>query len=324
MKTMSTKYLGVVAALGASLLLTSCSAGAAAKDQAPAPAEAQTISISNEFGTAEVPADPQRALGFYTTDTDILITLGIKLADQQPIRGDNGFTTFPDFFPQEALANVKPFANYPEFNYEKVLESNPDFILNGLSYDTEIPKKLNPIAPTYNYNAFDGGDWREHFKKTAETLNRTEQYQAWTDKYQARVDEIKGKIKAAGIDPVVASVSFYDGKVGVDCYGIACLVFDDLGLKISKLARANDEGVTNLSLEQLDQLKDIDEAFTTVGVGEERSLLQTSDKLNASSVWKGLDFVKNDQITNINMEMVYGSPSGQMAFLDEVEKALLP
>lgn len=324
MKNISTKYLGVVAALGASLLLTSCGAGASAQGQTPAPAEAQTISISNEFGTAEVPADPQRALGFYTTDTDILITLGIKLADQQPIRGDSGFTTFPDFFPQEALANVKPFANYPEFNYEKVLEANPDFILNGLAYDTEIPKKLNPIAPTYNYNGFDGADWRTHFKKTAEVLNRTEQYQAWTDKYQARVDEIKGKIKAAGIDPVVASVSFYDGKVGVDCYGIACLVFDDLGLKISKLARANEDGVTNLSLEQLDQLKDIDEAFTSVGVGEERSLLQTSDKLNASSVWKGLDFVKDDQITNINMEMVYGSPSGQMAFLDEVEKALLP
>ena len=113
MKTMSTKYLGVVAALGASLLLTSCGAGAAAQDQAPAPAEAQTISISNEFGTAEVPADPQRALGFYTTDTDILITLGIKLADQQPIRGDNGFTTFPDFFPQEALGGREAVRELP-------------------------------------------------------------------------------------------------------------------------------------------------------------------------------------------------------------------
>ncbi|MFJ6415705.1 ABC transporter substrate-binding protein [Paeniglutamicibacter sp. NPDC091659] len=324
MKTMSTKHLGVVAALGASLLLTSCGAGPAAQNQTPAPDEAQTISISNEFGTAEVPADPQRALGFYTTDTDILITLGIKLADQQPIRGDNGFTTFPDFFPQEALAGVTPFANYPEFNYEKVLEANPDFILSGLSYDTEIPKKLSPIAPTYNYNGFDGADWRTHFKKTAEVLNRTEQYQAWMDKYQARIDEVKAKIKAAGIDPVVANMSFYDGKVGLDCYGIACLVFDDLGLKITPLARDNDGEGTQLSLEQLDKLKGIDEVFTSVGVGEDRTLLQTSDKLNASSVWKDLGFVKDDQITGFNMEMVYGSPSGQMALVDVVEKALLP
>ena len=100
------------------------------------------------------------------------------------------------------------FANYPEFNYEKVLEANPDFILSGSSYDTEVPKKLNPIAPTYNYNGFDGADWRTHFKKTAEALNRTEQYQAWMDKYQARIDEVKAKIKAAGIDPVVANMSF--------------------------------------------------------------------------------------------------------------------
>ena len=206
------------------------------------------------------------------------------------------------------MADVKPFANYPEFNYEKVLEANPDFILSGLSYDTEIPKKLNPIAPTYNYNGFDGADWRDHFKKTAETLNRTEQYQAWTDKYQARVDEIKAKIKAAGIDPVVASVSFYDGKVGVDCYGIACLVFDDLGLKISKLARANDARRHEPEPRAARPAQGHRRGVHHVGVGEERSLLQTSDKLNASSVWKGLDFVKNDQITNINMEMVYGSP----------------
>lgn len=322
MKTMSTKYLGAVAALGASLLLSSCASGAGAA--AETPAEAQTISIGNEYGTAEIPANPERALGFYTTDTDILITLGITLADQQPIRGDSGFTTFPDFFPQEALANVTPFANYPEFNYEKVLEANPDFILSGLAYDTEIPKKLNPIAPTYNYNGFDGEDWRVHFKETAETLHRTEQYQAWMDMYQARVDEIKARIKEAGIEPVVANMSFYDGKIGVDCYGIACLVFDDLGLKITPLARDNGGEGTQLSLEQLDKLKDIDEVFTSVGVGEDRSLLQTSDQLNASTVWKGLQFVKDDQIHSFNMEMVYGSPSGHMALLNEVEKALLP
>ena len=296
----------------------------AAKDQAPAPAEAQTISISNEFGTAEVPADPQRALGFYTTDTDILITLGIKLADQQPIRGDNGFTTFPEFFPQEALAGVTPFANYPEFNYEKVLEANPDFILSGLSYDTEIPKKLNPIAPTYNYNGFDGADWRTHFKKTAEVLNRTEQYQAWMDKYQARIDEVKAKIKAAGIDPVVANMSFYDGKIGVDCYGIACLVFDDLGLKITPLARDNDGQGHAAEPRTAGQAQGHRRGLHLGRRRRGRPLLQTSDKLNASSVWKGLGFVKDDQITGFNMEMVYGSPSGQMALVDVVEKALLP
>lgn len=324
MKTLSPKYLGLAAALGASLLLTACGSGSNASANDQAPAKAETITVANEHGTAEVPADPQRALGFYTTDTDILITLGIKLADEQPIRGDSGFTTFPDFFPQEALANVKPFANYPEFNYEKVLEVNPDFILSGLAYDTEIPKKLNPIAPTYNYNGFDGADWRTHFKKTAEMLHRTEQYQAWMDKYRARIDEVKAKIKAAGIDPVVANMSFYDGKIGVDCYGIACLVFDDLGLKITPLARDNDGKGTQLSLEQLDKLKGIDEVFTSVGVNENPSLLQSSDKLNASSVWKDLGFVKEDQITGFNMEMVYGSPSGQMALVDEVEKALVP
>ena len=90
------------------------------------------------------------------------------------------------------------------------------------------------------------------------------------------------------------------------------------------MARDNDGQGTQLSLEQLDKLKGIHEVFTSVGVGEDRPLLQTSDKLNASSVWKDLRFVKDDQITGFNMEMVYGSPSGQMALVDVVEKALLP
>ena len=39
-------------------------------------------------------------------------------------------------------------------------------------------------------------------------------------------------------------------------------------------------------------------------------------------LWNELDFVANDHIVTYEMEMTYGSPSGQLAFLDVVEKAL--
>ena len=39
-------------------------------------------------------------------------------------------------------------------------------------------------------------------------------------------------------------------------------------------------------------------------------------------LWTRLDFVVNDHIIPFEMEIVYGSPSGQLAFLDVVEKAL--
>ena len=58
--------------------------------------------MQTDFGTVTLPTDPQAALGMYTTDIDMLITLGIPLAASQPIRG--GYTHYPSFFPQAELA----------------------------------------------------------------------------------------------------------------------------------------------------------------------------------------------------------------------------
>jgi len=283
--------------------------------------DAQMRTVDSEFGEVSLPVDPQKALGFYTTDVDILITLGIPLADRQPIRGE-GYAEFPSFFPQEELEGVETFANFPDYNYEEVLKTAPDLILNGLGYDDEAVERLPEIAPTYSINAFTGADWRETFKTVAEALDRVDEYEAWTATYQARVDEVKAKIATAGISPTVAPVSYSEGEINVSCYGVACLVFRDLGLTILPAADSTDG--TNYSLEQLDQLQDVDVAFSTstpegIAAGEDPFA-----ELAGNSVWNQLPFVANDQIHLHDLEMIYGSPSGQMAFLDVVEQALVP
>jgi hypothetical protein len=45
--------------------------------------------------------------------------------------------------------------------------------------------------------------------------------------------------------------------------------------------------------------------------------------LEQSSMRPGLDFLAEDRLVTYDMEMTYGPPSGQMAFLDVVEEALL-
>ena len=63
----------------------------------------------------------------------------------------------------------------------------------------------------------------------------------------------------------------------------------------------------------------------SVGEGEEGQALLDADlaELGKNPLWTSLPFVTANAIHRYDMEMVYGSPSGQMAFLDEVEKALL-
>jgi iron complex transport system substrate-binding protein len=267
-----------------------------------------------------MPAEPKKALGMYTTDLDMLITLGIPLASQQPIR-DSGYTGFPSFFDQEALKGITPFTNYPEFNFEAILKAQPDVILNGLGYDKELDGKLSDIAPTYTFNGFDGSDWRTKFKTVAEAFGKTEQYQVWMDKYQAKVDDVKKRLAAAGkSDLVIGPVDYYEDQVSVSCYGTPCLVIKDLGLKVSPLA--DGEG-SKLSAEQLEQLNGIDAIITTEVPEKDGANPDAFAPLANNKLWTSLPFVANKQIHTYDLEMIYGSPSGQYALLEKFEKALL-
>lgn len=300
----------------AALLLTGCS-----NTEASATGAATTRTVASEVKEVTMPASPQAALGMYTTDLDMLITLGIPLAKSQPIR-DDGYKTFPYFFDQTALEGITPFNNYPEFNYEAILKAQPDVILNGLGYEKDLDAKLSEIAPTYTFNGFDGSDWRTKFKTVAEAFGKVDKYNEWMAKYQSKVDDIKKRLAESGKDPLVGPIDYYENQVGASCYGTPCLVFKDLGLRVTPLTEG--EG-TNLSTEQLEQLKDIDVVFTTAVPETDGGVAGDAfTPLEGNKLWTALPFVANKQIHTFDLEMIYGSPSGQYAFLETVEKALLP
>lgn len=320
MSRMPRRVAAVAGLAAAALALSACSAPAATES-------APTRAVKDEFDTVRIPVEPQAVLGFYTTDLDMAITLGLPLADHQPIRGDAGYSTFPTFFDQDALAGITPFANYPEYNYEQVAAAQPDLILNGIGADETIRTRLNAIAPTFNFSAFTGDDWRDKFQLVATALGRVAQYEEWTARYDARIAEVRAKIEAKGIDPLVASIGYYAGSVNVSCYALPCLVFTDLGLRISPLADGDGDGKldadgTNLSLEDLDKLRDIDVAFSSTNVDGSELIGSTPD-LADNAIWAGLPVIDNGQLYPYQLDIIYGSPSGQMAFLDVVEKALV-
>ena len=156
--------------------------------------EGTTTTVDTDFGEVDLPSAPEAALGMYTTDVDMLVWLRYPLASQQPIRGDSGYQTFPCFFPYQALEKVGTFANYPDYNYEQILVTEPDFILNGLGYDKKVVKRLPDIAPTYSVDAFDGQSWTVHFQETAEALGREEYFEEWKAVYEERLAEVKEEI----------------------------------------------------------------------------------------------------------------------------------
>lgn len=293
-------------------------------DLTPVEATAGTAVVASEFGKVTLPIAPGAALGMYTKDVDMLIWLGFPLADAQPIRGDNGYETFPCFFPEAALKDIATFGNYPEYNYEAILLAEPDFILNGLGYDTEVNDRLPQIAPAYSVNAFDGRSWQEHFEETAAALGRKDRYETWLGIYQSRLAEVREAIKG-NADAVVAPLGYWEGSLNSSCYaGVECTVFRDLGLTIFAGALADNGDGVELSAEQVGQLELLDYAFITVGVGEagmaEHQTLMAEAAKNP--LWNQLPIVRQQHIIPFEMEMVYGSPSGQLAFLEVVAEAL--
>jgi iron complex transport system substrate-binding protein len=293
-------------------------------DLIPIAAAPGTITAVSPFGEVQLPAAPHAALGMYTTDIDILIWLGYPLAGHQPIRGDSGYETFPCFFPQAPLTGLATFHNYPEYNYEQILLAEPDFILNGLGYDKAVNERLPQIAPTFSVDAFDGRSWQEHFRETAEALGRLDRYELWHDIYLRRVAEVRQLI-AANAGALVAPLGYWDGKFNASCYaGVECTVFRDLGLTIFEGALSNGGEGVEISLEQIGQLADLDYVFTVVGVGEQGLAEQRAMMAEAGKnpLWSQLKIVRQQHIIPFEMEMVYGSPSGQLAFLEVVAEAL--
>lgn len=282
--------------------------------------------ISTDEGDVEVPNAPQAALGFYTTDLDTLLTLGVPLAQSLPSR--EGYKTWPCFFPHDALATHDTFVNYPEYNYEAVLVAEPDFILNGLGHDPEVGKRLAEIAPTYSEKWYDGRSWREHFETIARNLGRLDHYEAYQEFYEARVTEVRAEIEAAQGRPtgeiVVASVQDWDG-VAVTCsYGLECEVFDDLGLVTHPLALVKDGEGALLSDEQVGQVAELDYAFVPVGVEELVDGLDAGwlRRLAKNTLWTDLPFVQDRAVATYEWEITFGGASAQLAFLEVVRQLL--
>ena len=122
--------------------------------------------------------------------------------------------------------------------------------------------------------------------------------------------------------PVVAPVGYWDGSVTASCYGMPCLVFKDLGLEIPEYADSWDGTV--YSLEQLEALSDVDVMFASDAPGADGAIPDPFAEIEGNALWSALPAVSSGNVVRYDMEMNYGSPSGQYAFLEVVEKALLP
>ena len=280
-----------------------------------------TVMVTDGSGReVEVPTNPQRVFGMYTTDLDYALALGLPVAPTQAIR--TGSVGLPDFFDYEEVADLDFFVNFPEYNWEAIAAAEPDLILNGLGYeggpDLDL---LDDIAPTYTFDGF-GGDWREDFTAIAEVFGRAHEAESVLGAIDARTDELRPLVEAHD-GPLVMAYGYYEADASGGFYGpqldqLQPVVFHDLGIETTAAAT---EPWSVVAQEQIGLLADCDIILLAVETSDRADALL--DTVRADPVWSALPAVAEGRVFTVNNELSYSSPSAHLEFLDVLEDALL-
>lgn len=172
-----------------------------------------TRSIEHTYGTAVVPADPQRVVALGLTDQDYLLALGVVPVGIRDWFGEQPNAVWP--WARSYLNGAEPELLSRELNFEAIAALKPDLITAVYGAVTEEEYQLlNAIAPTVTQPAgLEGGQisWQEQTRFTGEILGRTAEARAIVEALEGKIDgAVAAHPEFAGLEYAFASV--YEGE----------------------------------------------------------------------------------------------------------------
>jgi iron complex transport system substrate-binding protein len=273
------------------------------------------VKLQDAMGEVTIPANPKRILAPYLEDS--LLALGVKPAAQWSI-GD----TVLDYLQPELKGVPKIGWDLP---LEQAISNDPDLII--FSSPTAIQKgqyeEYKKVAPTYVFKDEVSADWRKQVTQMGKILNKQKEAKDALAKYDTKVSEAKAKIQDA-IDGKSAAIIW----VMADKFYLmennrfsANVLYGDLGIKQPAFVEGLGKAAAQwdpIALEKLPEIK-ADHIFLVSKKGE-----PGLDILAKSSIWNGLDAVKNGHVYEMNDPSNW-TINGLIASektIDEVVKAL--
>ena len=224
------RILSVAAlAAGAALVLSGCTGTPAADTDAPA-ADASTVSITDNYGTVEVPVNPKTVVALDNHVFETLDSWNVELAAAP--KGIMG-SVWPGYTDNEDVLDI---GSHREPNLETIVAVEPDLIIAGYrfgeSYD-EI-KKQNPNAAVIDIAPREGEDLMSELKRGTTILGEIFDHEDEAAELNAALDNAIAGAKDAynGKDTVMA-VNTSAGKIGYLAPGVGRSVgpvFGALGL----------------------------------------------------------------------------------------------
>ena len=252
----------------------------------------ETRSFDTEKGAVEIPTKPLRIVTDYYGGE--LLSVGANVIGVEPTAFDNPF--IKDLL-KDAVEIGTPV------NVEKVLELEPDLIV--VMYD-ENYEQLSEIAPTIHIPYGTATNIQETIKLFADITGNDEEADTFMSKFDKKAKE--GREKLSAIIEADATFGIYELTDKGDLW----IFGDNAGRGGQALYNAlelnmphentNEEQTLQLSMEVLPEYA-ADFMFLTTYDPEKKGVALKN--LKDSSVWQGLDAMKNNQVFYNDFDTYY-------------------
>ncbi|MEH7418789.1 iron-hydroxamate ABC transporter substrate-binding protein [Neobacillus drentensis] len=295
------------------LLVSACSKST--EDTKKTEDKTTEVKLTDAKGEVVIPANPKKIIAPYLEDS--LVALGAKPAAQWSIGN-----TVLDYLQPELKGVPKISWDLP---LEQVISNNPDLII--FSSPSAIQKgqyeEYKKIAPTYVFKDEISSDWRKQLTQMGEILSKQDKAKEALANYDKKAADVKAKIQKSIGDETVALLWVMGDKFYLMEHNrfSANVLYNDLGIKQPDFVKNLGDAPVQwdpIALEKLPEIK-ADHIFLISKKGE-----AGLDLLSKSSIWKGLDAVKNGQVYEMN-DPTFWTINGLMASektIDAVENAL--
>jgi iron complex transport system substrate-binding protein len=298
-------------------LVSACSnsGGNSSDDSKQSKTNQKELTLTDAKGKVVIPANPKRIIAPYLEDS--LVALGVKPAAQWSI-GD----TVLDYLQPELKGIPKISWDLP---LEQVISNNPDLII--FSSSSAIQKgqyeEYKKIAPTYVFKDEISSDWRKQLTQMGEILGKQDKAKSVLTKYDEKAAEAKSKIQTSIGNETAAVIWVMADKFYLMEHNrfSANVLYNDLGVNQPEFVKNLGDAAVQWDPIALEKLPDIkaDHIFLISKKGE-----AGLDLLAKSSIWKGLNAVKNGHVYEMN-DPSFWTINGLMASektINAVENAL--
>lgn len=277
-----------------------------------------TRTVSNSFGTFEVPVDPQRVIGLEgRRDLETAVALGLGIAavgSNAVIDGEQA-----SFVPFD-VASV-PMIEQTEPNLEQIAGLRPDLVLTRGSNITELRDELATLAPLVPVDADGEITWRPDLEQVAATLGREDRLAGPLSDYDARLAAVRDRHADRITTAVIAVVqggpeeaAFYTSSTSG--FYLQAQTLGELGGNhldfLQTLAETNPD--ETFSVEQTGALAPADAILLIVNGAEQRA------QVEAQPLWQRLPAVTAGRVVITDSRTNYGSVYAAGAALDLLDQ----